>query len=77
MRAVHDLKYEGFEWPINGEGNPLFKLVDLAKAQNVAHENAHDALYDVRATIGLARKVARDLSKTLRMVITATVGART
>jgi len=63
MRAVHDLKYEGFEWPINGEGNPLFKLVDLAKAQNVAHENAHDALYDVRATIGLARKVLETYPK--------------
>ena len=63
MRAVHDLKYEGFEWPINGGGNPSFKLADLAKANNVTHENAHDAFYDVQATIGLARKVLETYPK--------------
>jgi len=57
MRAVHDLKYEGFEWPVNGDGNPSFRLEELAKANNIAHEAAHDALFDVRATIGLAKKV--------------------
>lgn len=57
MRAVHDLKGEGFSWPANSDGNPIFKLEDLAKANGIAHENAHDALFDVRATIGLARKV--------------------
>jgi len=44
-------------WPVNGDGNPSFKLEELAKANGIAHENAHDALFDVRATIGLARKV--------------------
>ncbi len=59
LRAVHDLKYEGFMWPVNEDGNPSFKLEELAKANGVAHENAHDALFDVRATIGLAQKVRR------------------
>jgi len=57
MRAVHDLKYEGFAWPVNGDGSPVFKLGMLAKANHVLHENAHDALCDVRATISLGRKV--------------------
>ncbi|GAB6276173.1 MAG: exodeoxyribonuclease I [Rectinema sp.] len=57
LRAVHDLKHEGFHWPANADGNPSFRLEELAKANGIAHENAHDALFDVRATIGLARKV--------------------
>ncbi len=63
MRAVHDIKGEGFNWPKNGDGNPIFKLEDLAKVNGIAHENAHDALFDVRATIGLARKVLHQYPK--------------
>ena len=57
LRAVHDLKPDGFQWPLNEDGNPTFRLEELAKANSIAHENAHDALFDVRATIGLAKKV--------------------
>jgi exodeoxyribonuclease-1 len=38
---------------------PSFKLEDLARANGLLHEAAHDALSDVRATIALAR-VIRD-----------------
>ena len=36
-------------------GRPSFKLEDLARANGLLHEAAHDALSDVRATIALAR----------------------
>ena len=36
---------------------PSFKLEDLTKANGLAHEAAHDALSDVRATIDLARLI--------------------
>ena len=37
------------------DGVPSFKLGDLAAANGLAHEHAHDALSDVQATIALAR----------------------
>ena len=36
---------------------PSFKLEDLARANGLLHEAAHDALSDVRATIALARLI--------------------
>jgi exodeoxyribonuclease-1 len=49
------LRPEGIEWPRHDSGIPSFRLEDLTKANHIAHEGAHDALADVRATIGLAR----------------------
>ena len=39
------------------DGQPSFKLEDLARANGLLHEAAHDALSDVRATIALARLI--------------------
>lgn len=55
MRMFHDLRPEGIEWLRDERGVPLFKLELLAAANGIAHEQAHDALSDVRATIGLAQ----------------------
>jgi len=38
---------------------PSFKLEDLTQANGLAHESAHDALSDVRATIDLARLIKK------------------
>ncbi|MHB9153499.1 MAG: exodeoxyribonuclease I [Spirochaetales bacterium] len=57
VRAAHDLRPEGIVWPKDGEGNPLFKLEMLAKANGLVHDSAHDALSDIRATISLAKLV--------------------
>ncbi len=44
--------------PINEEtGNKVFKLDQLSPANNIIHENAHEALSDVRATIALAKMI--------------------
>jgi len=43
--------------PINHKEKPTLKLDALAPANGFAHENAHDALADVEATIHMARLV--------------------
>ena len=58
VRAAKALRPEGIEWPFNEtEGRPSFRLEELTKANNIAHEMAHDALSDVYATIAMAKLV--------------------
>ncbi len=57
MRLCHALRPEGINWPKNEDGNTSFRLELLSAANGLAHEHAHDALSDVRATIALARLV--------------------
>ena len=57
VRMTHALRPEGIEWPLHDDGRPSFRLEDLAAANSIGHESAHDALSDVRATIGLARLI--------------------
>ena len=57
VRMTYALRPEGIEWPAHDDGRPSFQLEDLAAANGIGHESAHDALSDVRATIGLARLI--------------------
>ena len=61
VRCTWALRPAGIEWPRHtaGEmaGRPSFKLEHLTAANGLAHEAAHDALSDVRATIALARLI--------------------
>ena len=57
VRTAYALRPEGIQWPVNNEGKPSFKLTDLTTANGLAHEAAHDALSDVRATIAMARLI--------------------
>ncbi|MCK4707361.1 MAG: exodeoxyribonuclease I [Gammaproteobacteria bacterium] len=59
VRITYALRPEGIEWPMNEDGLPSFKLENLTAANDLAHEAAHDALSDVRATIAIA-KLIRD-----------------
>ena len=63
VRCTWALRPEGIEWPTYAEGpmqgRPSFKLEHLTAANGLAHEAAHDALSDVRATLALARLVKR------------------
>ena len=56
-RMYYALRPEGLEWPMHEPGKPSFRLEDLTAANGIAHQGAHDALADVRATIGLARRL--------------------
>ena len=56
MRTAHALRPDGIEWPQRPDGSGTsFRLSDLAAANHVTHEAAHDALSDARATLALAR----------------------
>ena len=57
VRMTYALRPDGIEWPVKTDGKPSFRLEDLAKANGLLHEAAHDALSDVRATIALARLI--------------------
>jgi exodeoxyribonuclease I len=57
VRATYALRPDGIHWPVDADGKPRFKLEMLTKANGIAHEAAHDAVSDVRATIALARLI--------------------
>lgn len=56
-RLACALRPQGLEWPERAPGVPSFRLEDLARANGLVHDRAHEALSDVDATIGLARKL--------------------
>jgi exodeoxyribonuclease-1 len=57
VRTAYALRPAGIHWPTKPEGDPSFKLTELTAANGLAHDAAHDALSDVRATIALARLI--------------------
>ncbi len=57
VRCTWSLRPEGIVWPQREDGRPSFKLEHLTAANGLAHEAAHDALSDVRATVALARLI--------------------
>ncbi len=56
LRLVHALRPEGINWPQREDGATSFKLEHLALANDVREGDAHEALSDVYATIGMARR---------------------
>jgi len=57
LRLAHALRPDGLVWPQREDGATSFKLEHLATANDVRSGDAHEALSDVRALIGLARKL--------------------
>ena len=57
MRLMRALRPDGLEWPLRDDGQPSFKLEHLATANGTRTGDAHEALSDVRALIGLAQKM--------------------
>lgn len=56
VRTAYALRPDGIVWP-EEDGRVTLKLERLSVANGLEHLNAHDALSDVRATIGLARLI--------------------
>ncbi len=56
LRLVHALRPDGVNWPTREDGATSFKLEHLALANDVRQGDAHEALSDVHATIGMARR---------------------
>lgn len=59
MRTCYALRPEGINWPENEDGFPSFRLEHLTRANGIEHENAHDAMADVYATIAMAKLVKK------------------
>lgn len=59
LRMTYALRPEGVVWPEREPGVPSFRLDQLSVANGIGHDNAHDALSDVHATIGLARVIRK------------------
>ena len=70
VRTAHALRQEGISWPKHDGGRPSFKLEHLTKANGIAHDSAHDALSDVRATIALARLIRQHQPKLFDFCLT-------
>ena len=56
VRTAYALRPEGINWP-QEEGRVSLRLERLTAENGIDHGQAHDALSDVRATIGLAKLV--------------------
>jgi exodeoxyribonuclease I len=63
VRASYALRPEGINWPQRDDGSPSFKLEELTRANDLVHEQAHDALSDVYATIAIARLIKQQQPK--------------
>ncbi|MBB5944494.1 exodeoxyribonuclease I [Xanthomonas sp. 3307] len=59
LRLMHALRPEGIVWPQREDGATSFKLEQLALANGVRDGDAHEALSDVYATIGMAQHFRR------------------
>ena len=57
VRAAYALRPDGLTWPTDEQGRVTLKLERLSAANGLEHLQAHDALSDVRATIGVARLI--------------------
>jgi exodeoxyribonuclease-1 len=57
VRMTRALRPEGIEWPFTPEGAPTNRLELITKLNGLDHEQAHDALSDVSATIAVARLI--------------------
>jgi len=55
LHATHIFAPNAITVPLNENGKPSFKLDILAPANGFSHENAHDAISDVEATIYMSR----------------------
>ncbi|WP_075180917.1 exodeoxyribonuclease I [Pantoea sp. 1.19] len=69
MRACYALRPEGIVWPDNADGLPSFRLEALTQANGIAHDNAHDAMSDVWATLALARLVREKQPKLFQFLL--------
>ncbi len=55
VKAAFALRPNSLNWVFDENGFPIFKLDKLTIANAIQHENAHDALSDVYATIEIAK----------------------
>ncbi|WP_151703004.1 exodeoxyribonuclease I [Nitrincola alkalilacustris] len=69
LRLTRALRPDGIVWPEYEDGRPSLRLEDLSRANGLQHDQAHDALSDVYATIALARLVRERQPKLYEYVL--------
>jgi len=57
VRMTRALRPDGIQWPFDSEGKPANRLEYLSNVNKLEHSQAHDALSDVVATIGIAKLI--------------------
>ncbi|MBI3624345.1 exodeoxyribonuclease I [Candidatus Saccharibacteria bacterium] len=57
IRMMRALRPDGLQWPFDSQGQPTNRLELLTSLNAIEHSNVHDALSDVKAMIGLARRM--------------------
>lgn len=63
LRMTHALRPDGIQWPSDENGVVSFRLELLSAANGIEHQDAHDALADVYATINMAKLVKQKQTK--------------
>lgn len=63
VRACYALRPDGIHWPLNEQGYASFRLEHLTQANHISHQNAHDAMSDVYATIEMAKLIKQQQPK--------------
>ncbi len=63
VRACCALRPDGIQWPLHDDGTVDFRLASLTQANQLQHQQAHDALSDVKATITLAQLIQQQQPK--------------
>lgn len=57
VRMTRALRPDGIEWPVGVDGKATNRLELLTSMNGLDHQNAHDAVSDVLATIAVARMI--------------------
>jgi len=57
VRLTRALRPDGIQWPTNEDGSSSNRLELLSAANGIEHSQAHDAMSDVWATLGMAKLI--------------------
>lgn len=63
VRMTRALRPDGIKWPFASDGKPTNRLEKLTDINKIDHIGAHDALSDVKATIGVAKLIKKHQPK--------------
>lgn len=58
VRSAHLYYPDCIKTPISEKGNPVFRLDQISEMNGIQHDNAHDAMGDVIATLGIAKIIS-------------------
>lgn len=70
VRMTRALRPKGIKWPFDAEGRPTNRLELLTAVNKLDHQQAHDALNDVMASIAVARLIKQKQPKLFEYLLT-------